>query len=171
MGIHSVCVSIFRRHWYYIYIFCWFISIYWSWMFAILICSTNYCVWSPCNLLKCDIASTTSAAPCALHCSGNRVVKRGIISPNHYAHCDNIYNIDNSIWMVIRAVCFLRNHEFAWFSNRHEMLPVGRIATNVCGMWSGTLMSCLCLLLCNYQAFSFGWKRNGNLSWDVVSCL
>lgn len=40
MGIHSVCVSIFRRHWYYIYIFCWFISIYWSWMFAILICST-----------------------------------------------------------------------------------------------------------------------------------
>ena len=156
MGIHSVCVSIFRRHWYYIYIFCWFISIYCSWMFAILICPT---IVFEARVISWNATLRRLRQLRLLHyivAAIRRVVKREIISPNHYAHCDNIYNIDNSIWMVFRAVCFLRNHEFAWFWNRHEMLPVGRIATNVCGMWSGTLMSCFCLLLCNYQAFSFG---------------
>ena len=39
MGTHSVCVSIFWQYWYYIYIFCWFIYISLSWMYAMLRCS------------------------------------------------------------------------------------------------------------------------------------
>lgn len=110
----------------------------------------NNCVWSLCNFLKCDIVLIMLVVFCVLYCSGNCVVKWGIISLNYYVYCDNIYNIDNSIWMVICVVCFLCNYEFVWFWNWYEMLCVGRIVINVCGMWSGIFMSCFCLLFCNY---------------------
>ena len=68
------------------------------------------CVWSPWNLLKCDIASAKSSAPSALHCSGNRFIERGISSPNDrisYTHaCSKIYQIDNSMYIYSHVILF-----------------------------------------------------------------
>ena len=89
----------------------------------------------------------------------------------HYTYVTEVFR------QVFRAVCFLRNHVFAWSRNRHEMFEmciVGRVATNVCWMWSGVLMSSVAfalLLFAITRLSVLGWKTNGNLSCVLVCKL
>lgn len=152
MGIHSVRVSIFRRHWYYIYIFCWFISIYWSWMFAILICSTivfeaRVISWNATlrRLRQLRLVHYTVAA--IVLSNGELLAQTIMRTVITFTTLIIVYE-----WLfVLYAFCAITNLRDSQIDTKCYLSE-----ENVCGMWSGTLMSCLCLLLCNYQAFSFG---------------
>ena len=131
-------------------------------MFAILIYSKN-CVCSSWSLLKCDIASATSSVPSALHCSGNRVIKREIISPNDCISFAHVITF-TSLLIVSLLTC---HHISFWHSPKeigfHFVLYAFRAITNLRDPEIDTkcLGRCLSLLLYNLQlpGFRFWTER------------